>query len=211
MAALQGDGMEPNAGLLRECRAIYDGWARFGSAHGGLGIMFLWAVAEATVWPIIPDFLLVPMAAGARRRFYLPLAAAIAGMAVGGSAIFLFAFVAPHQASSFLSHLPLVHDSQIRGAHRRLARDGVAAFFFQPWSGISFKVWAVVGGAMHANPWLAIPTFIVARSLRMAAFATGTGLLADRFAGFVRDFSLFLAVIYLALFFYGWWQVMTLS
>jgi hypothetical protein len=46
--------------------------------------MFAWAVAEATAWPIIPDALLVPMAAGARRRFYVPLDAAVAGMALGG-------------------------------------------------------------------------------------------------------------------------------
>lgn len=205
------DGTVPSAALLRECHAAFDWWERVASSRRGTGLMFAWALAEATVWPIIPDFLLVPMAVGNRRRFYVPLAAAVAGMALGGIAIFLFAFWAPHQALDFLRQLPLVNNHQIDGAREHLGKNGVAAFLFQPWSGISFKVWGVTGGVQGLNPLLVIPTFILARSVRMAIFATAAALLSRRFAGFVRDFFIFLLVIYGALFFYGLWQVTSLS
>ena len=211
MAETADEDLGPSAGGLRECRAAYDGWSRFVLSRTGLVVMFLWAAAEATVWPVIPDFLLVPMALGARRRAAAPFLAALAGMALGGTVTFLAAFFDPHQTLSLLRHLPLVTKPQIDGARARLLHDGVRAFWFQPWSGIPFKVWAVLAGGMHLNAPLVIPTFIVARGLRMALFATVAGLLSSRFTRFFRDFSLFLAVIYVAFFLYGWWQVMSMS
>lgn len=173
--------------------------------------MFLWAAAEATFWPVIPDFLLVPMALGARRRAALPFLAALAGMALGGSLTFLIASLAPDQSLSLLRHLPLVTTAEVDHARARLLHDGVGAFWFQPWSGIPFKVWAVLAGGMHLDVPSVIPTFILARGIRMAVFATAAGLLSSWFTRFVRDFSLFLAVIYVAFFVYGWWQVMSMS
>ncbi|GAC1510082.1 MAG: hypothetical protein NVS2B16_09710 [Chloroflexota bacterium] len=154
--------------------------------------------------------MLVPMAGSARRRFYLPLLAGTFGTALGGTATFLAASLDPHQASIWIRHLHLVTDTQIYGTHKRLARDAIAAFWFQPWSGISFKVWAIEGGKMHLNPVLAIPTFIVARGLQMGIFAVAAGLLGPWFHGFARDFFLFLVVVYTAIFLHGWWQVMSL-
>jgi membrane protein YqaA with SNARE-associated domain len=151
------------------------------------------------------------MALGARRRAARPFLAALAGMALGGSVTFLAASAAPNQALSLLRHLPLVTNAEIGHARIRLLHDGVLAFWFQPWSGIPFKVWAVLAGDMHLDIPLVIPTFILARGLRMAVFATLAGLLASWFTRFVRDFSLFLAVLYVAFFLYGWWQVMSMS
>jgi 1-acyl-sn-glycerol-3-phosphate acyltransferase len=204
---LTDEDVAPKAGLLRECRAAFDWWQRLASGRAGVALMFGWALAEATVWPIIPDFLLAPMAAANRRRFYLPLAASILGAAVGGVLLFLFAAHAPDGAYRVLRHVPMVHESQIAAADRELVARGAAGYFVQPWSGIPFKVWAVVGGALGLSPWRAIPAFILGRGLRMTLWATLARLLASRFPRFVRDFSLFLAAIYAVVFFYGWWQV----
>src|SRR5438477_1726441 len=73
------------AAIVRVCRDAFDRWERFASSRRGLGLMFAWAAGEATVWPIIPDFLLIPMAVGNRRRFSRSWAAAVAGMALGGA------------------------------------------------------------------------------------------------------------------------------
>jgi len=181
---------EGSAGLLRECQAAWDSWERFSASRLGTALMLLWAAAEAIAWPIIPDFLLVPMAAGNRRCFYRPLAAAIAGAAIGGTLFYLFAFWAPSQAAAFAEH-------------------GAAAFVYQPLSGIPFKVWAIAGGSEGIKPWQSIPIFVVARGLRMTVFATIARVAAGLFSGFFREFSLFLLAIYLVLFFYGWWQVVS--
>jgi membrane protein YqaA with SNARE-associated domain len=198
---------ESRAGLLRECRAAFDRWERFASGRLGMAVLFAWAVAEATVWPVIPDFLLVPMAAGSRRRFLRPLVASVLGSALGGAVLFLFAFSFPRQAEAGVRRLPLVYEHQIQRAHDELAARGAAAYLAQPWSGVAFKVWGVEGGALGIAPWQAIPAFVVGRAVRMAVFAAGARVLGARLRGFLRDFSLFVALIYLACFSYGWWQV----
>jgi len=168
--------------------------------------VFVWAVAEAVFWPIIPDFLLVLLVAGNRRRFYIPLIASIAGSALGGTAIVLFAYWRPDQALDFLHGLPLLSDDQIQDASDRLSDHGVIAFVFQPWSGIPFKAWGVAAGVQNLEPWLVIPTFIVARAARMAIVAILVRMVVGTFVAFFRDFSILFFVLYLVLFFYGWWQ-----
>lgn len=195
------------ADARREGSATFAWWERWASSRQGTVLMFIWAFAESTVWPIVPDFLLVPMAVGNRRRYDVPLRAAILGMAVGGTGIYLFAFYAPREASRLLPHLPTVHERAIAGARDHLHAHGIWAFLFQPWSGIPLKVWAIVGGAQGLNPLLVIPTFIVARSLRMALLATLARRLAERRIGFVRQFFPFLVMIYVTLFFAGWWRL----
>lgn len=199
----------PDAALLKQCRAAFDWWARWSSSGAGSAAMFAWAVAEAIVWPIIPDFLLVPMVAGNRARYYVPLAAAALGSALGGACLYLFALRDHGHALALLARLPAVGPHAVAAARADVAARGPAAFLYQPWSGIPFKVWAIAAGAAGLNPVAVIPTFVVARTLRMAVFATLARVLAGRFLGFVRDFSLFLAVIYVALFFFGWWGLVS--
>jgi membrane protein YqaA with SNARE-associated domain len=200
--------VETRAGLLFECRAAWDWWERFSCSRGGVVLMFVWAVAEAIVWPIIPEFLLVPMAAGNRQRFYQPLAAAIAGTALGGIALYLFAFTAPASAMAFLAWLPLIGRGSVAAVQSEFAAHGAVALLVQPLSGIPFKVWALIGGASHISPWRAIPIFVFARGLRMTLFATASRTVAGLFTGFFRDYSLFLLGIYLLLFLCAWWLIL---
>ncbi len=202
---MQGGGRRAGVPFTVACRAAYDWWEGFAGSRIATWTMFLWALAEATVWPVIPDFLLAPLAAANRRRFFVPLAAAIAGSALGGVAAYLAASLLPNDAGSLLRLLPLVSARQISAAQQSLAAWGAAAFLFQPWSGVPLKVWVVVAAGQGMPPWPAIPLFIAARAVRMAGVALGARLLAGRFAGIVRDFSLSLGAIYVALFCCGWW------
>ena len=204
---MRRDHIKGGTPLRWECRDTYDRWERFASGRSGTWLMFAWALAEATVWPILPDFLLVPMAAANRRLFHVPLAAAVTGMAVGGATTVLFAYRAPRHAWGLLRQLPLVHEQQIEVARGHLAAHGTAAFLFQPWSGVPSKIWAVVAGAERPNPWPAIAALVIGRSLRMAVLAGAARLLAGRFAGAVRDHSTFLAATYVGVFSFGLWRI----
>jgi membrane protein YqaA with SNARE-associated domain len=199
-AVTAGEPETTNAGLLRQCRATFDRWERFTSNRHGTTLMFVWAVAEATVWPVIPEFLLVPMAADNRRRFFVPLAAAALGAAIGGVLLVLFASCLPYAAVDALGWLPLVPRAQVEEAERQLAAEGARAFVVQPWSGVPFKVWGLVAGIEGIDPWLTIPAFIAGRTARMALFATLARVLTGFFRGFVRDFSLYVLAIYVVLF-----------
>lgn len=204
---MPGGGGLAGVPFMAVCRAAYGWWEGFAASRAGAWLMFLWALAEATVWPVIPDFLLAPLAAANRRRFAVPLAAAIAGSTLGGIVAYLVASLLPDHAGTLLRLLPLVNERQISTAEQSLTAWGVAAFLFQPWSGVPLKVWAVVAAGQGVPPWPAIPLFIAARAVRMAGIALGARLLAGRFACIVRDCSLYLGAIYVALFGCGWWLI----
>lgn len=193
--------------LLRACRAAWAWWQRFADGPGGVGLACVWALAEALIWPVLPDALLVPLAVGARRRFIRILLAAVVGMALGGTLLFLFARAAPTAASRYLTWLPLVQDGQVARAREYLAAHGAAALLVQPWSGVPFKVWGLLAGMAGMPAWHVVPTFIVARAARMALVATLARLIARRFPMLIQDFFLPLALIYIVLFVTGWWLV----
>ena len=200
-----------SAGLRATSRAAFDWWQRIAAGRPATASMFAWAFAEATAWPVIPDFLLVLLVAGNRRRFHQPLAAAILGSALGGAAILLFAYWAPDHARNYLTGLPLVHEPDIAHVARELEERGVRALFLQPWSGIAFKIWGVTAGAQGLSPWLVIPSFIVARALRMTVLALLVRGLVGRFAAFFRDRSLLLFGLYVVVFCYWWWRTQVLT
>ena len=185
-------------------RRAFVRWERFASSRRGVALMFLWALAEATVWPIIPDFLLVPMEAANRRRRPGPLLASVAGMASGGAAGYIFAFRSPDQARAVLQHLPLARQSRLETVRERLGRSGTWSFLVQPYSGIPMKVWAVAGGSTGIPPARAIPVFVMARAIRMTLVAMTARLLAARFPKVVQNRFLLLAAGYLLLFFAIW-------
>lgn len=182
-----------------------DRWERFSASRPGLALMFAWAVAEATVWPVIPDALLLLMALGSRWAFPAVLAASIAGSALGGAALFGYAFAQPLAALAALPDLPTVSERTIQRAGDLLAERGPEAFWLQPVSGIPYKVVAILAAARKMDPQHVVPVSIFARTLRMAVVGVLAVALATRFRPFVRDHFLLLVGLYTALFGYGWW------
>ncbi len=94
--------------FLEQSRAAFDRWEGFARSRAGLAVLFVWALAEATVWPIIPGALLVPRGGGARRAFPRLWLAAVTGSTLGGVALYLFALQAPGVALDLLKQLPAV-------------------------------------------------------------------------------------------------------
>lgn len=190
-------------------RAAFDRWQVFCESSPGQALLFLWAVAEAIFWPIIPDALLIPMAAAGRRKYWPILGAAVLGSALGGIVIYLFAYIAPSSAGGFLIRLPLVQDFMIEGASAALDQQGVVAFWTQPWSGISYKIYAVLAGAGGLNPLVVLPISIVARTLRMLIASGVAAVVVGRFPNFFRNYWLYAVLAYVVIFGYGWWQLST--
>ena len=189
--------------LLSQCRAAWDTWEHLAATRSAAGVMFGWAFAEAIAWPIIPEFLLIPLAAGARRRLLAPLACTVVGSALGGALLYLYAMQRPDSARSALHRLPLVSDRQIARASASIRVHGVGALAIQPWTGVPLKVWAILAATEGLDPLVAIPTFASSRALRMAVFAVLASLIGDRLERFLRDYSLFVAMAYAAVFCYG--------
>jgi membrane protein YqaA with SNARE-associated domain len=167
--------------------------------------MFLWAVAEATVWPLIPDALLAPMVIGSRRSLPRLLIAAIAGSALGGIVLYAYAFAQPQAALVALPTLPTISRDTIERADHLLAEWGDYAFVIQPVSGIPFKVVAVLAAARAMDPQRVLLLSIAARTARMCLTGVVAALVAWRFHPSLRDHFLVLAGLYLVLTGIAWW------
>jgi len=189
--------------VTRLSHAMYDAWQRFSERSIALVLLLAWAMAEATVWPILADALLAPLALVRRTRPWALAGACIAGMAIGGIVTVLVASAAPGFALDLLRDLPLITDAHLAGADRRLADHGVAGFLVQPVSGIPFKAWAVMAGQQDLSPWLVIPAFVAARAMRMLVIAGTAHLLGRALRRLLRDWFAVVALLYVALFAIG--------
>jgi membrane protein YqaA with SNARE-associated domain len=193
---------QANATTLNQ--AVFDRWESFCATPYGPMLLFLWAAAEAVFWPVFPDFLLLPMAVGGRQRYWRMLGAAVLGSTVGGIIIYLFAFFVPRAAESLVPRLPLVQGFMLQRADLALAQQGVMAFWTQPFSGVSFRFYALLGGIRGLNPFLVISVSFVARGLRMLVGSAAAVLLASRFPVFFRNAWIYCVLIYLLLTGYMW-------
>jgi membrane protein YqaA with SNARE-associated domain len=198
--------MEDNAiqSEQRINRIVFEKWEAFCSSSKGLTVMFLWALAEAIFWPIIPDGLLFPMAIGRRTQYWKLLGVAILGSTLGGIAIYLFSYFLPEMARSILPHMPVIQAFMIEKVSIALDQQGAMAFWTQPWSGIPFKVFAMEGGARGINPFRALSLSIIARGVRMFISSIIPWLLARHFSNIFRDFWIYFLLAYLIVFGYVW-------
>jgi membrane protein YqaA with SNARE-associated domain len=190
--------------LRQRSRTSFAVWERWSASNGAARLQFAWALGEATVWPILPDFLLLPLVLSKPRHAARLLLRSIAGMALGGSCLYLFAYRQPAGALRLLHRLPTVRARAIDHAQRNLAARGLAAFLVQPVSGVPFKVWALLAGSEGRSPLRAIPLFVFARSLRMAVLTLVASVLGMRCRSVLSEYFLALATLYLSVFLYVW-------
>jgi membrane protein YqaA with SNARE-associated domain len=194
-------------GLRRGSAAMYDWLASLASGRRGFVAALAWAVAEATFWPIIPDFVVAPMAAAAPRRWYVPLTGCLVGMAVGGGAMLLFSYSYPAAARGLLANLPLTRVDRLGRVSELLTSDGPLAWFIQPWSGVPFKTWVVAAATLRINPLPVVPAFILGRGIRVGIVAVVSMAVGRRFGAFARDHFLALLALYVVVFAAGLWRV----
>lgn len=108
-----------------------------------MGFAFLWGLAEATFFFMIPDVLLSFVAILAWPRTWRHILAAIAGAFVGGALFFHWAATNPEQARRAVLHVPFVRESMLETVDDGFRRQGLAAVFLGSIAGIPYKLYAV--------------------------------------------------------------------
>jgi membrane protein YqaA with SNARE-associated domain len=187
---------------------------RFGSCgvwrSGWFIAAFVWGLAEATFFFIVPDVLLSFVTQ--RRGFRAGLGAtvfAVAGAAGGGMAMLWLGRDHPEQVRAALDALPAISPKMIATAGPALAADPLAALVGAAFSGTPFKVFAAAAsGAGVSAPALFAMT-VVARAPRflvtVAVTATVDRLAANWLGTCTR--GLILGALW-AVFYAVYWSVM---
>src|SRR5271157_5406652 len=128
------------APLLNSPRPI---WERRMLGRPGLAVAFLWGLAEATFFFVIPDVFLSFVAILAGRRTWTHILAAVSGALVGGALLFQWAQVNPIHAHAAVARVPFMRESMFAKVDEGLRSQGLTAVLLGSVTGIPYKLYAV--------------------------------------------------------------------
>lgn len=141
-------------------------------------LALLWAVAEGTVWPIMPDAVLVPLALARPAAWWRLVLATMLVTATGGGISYVLGRRSPGRAA--VERLALVRPAMVTAVDQWFAREGARGVWRQPATGVPFKVFARRAGASG----LPIGTFfgwaLLSRTIRFALLAGIAALIGHR-------------------------------
>jgi membrane protein YqaA with SNARE-associated domain len=139
-----------------------------------LTVAFGWSLAEAVIWPFMPEAVLVPLATAHPGRWWKLAIAAALGSTCGGAVS--YAIGAAGAADRLLPRLPLVRPAMVRDARGWLTQEGGIGLRHQPLSGLPVKVFALAA----APSGVSLPAFLccaaVARAARFMVVCAGAAL-----------------------------------
>jgi 1-acyl-sn-glycerol-3-phosphate acyltransferase len=134
--------------------------AAFACSSAGLVFVAAWALGEAVVLPLIPEFMLGVLILAAPRRAGVLALAAAAGSLAGGAMMYT---LAAHTASPpRLLTTPRMYAT----ASAQIASEGAAALRHQAMSGIPYKVYGLQAGRNHVGLSAFLWTSATARGVR---------------------------------------------
>ena len=118
---------------------------------------FLWGLAEATVFFIVPDVLLSFVALKSRQKALRLCPWVLVGALGGGVIMFTWGALNKASADQFLVQVPAISNQLIQEVDRQVETIGAMATFAGPVSGKPYKVYAVHAGAAGLN----LPEFLL--------------------------------------------------
>jgi 1-acyl-sn-glycerol-3-phosphate acyltransferase len=151
-------------------------------SHRGLMLVAVWACAEAILFPVVPDVVLLPLVAAAPRATPRLVLALLAGALVGSAILAAWVLADPGRVGSLLASLPGMDAVTLPAVEAEVAARGASAFAsFGP--GVPLKVyttaWIVDGG----SPLVLAGAVIVNRITRIGpglVIAAAIGCFAPR-------------------------------
>lgn len=164
-------------------RRFYDAVISLSERPGAIWWLFGIAFAEASVFPIPPDALLIPMAIAQPRQAFRFAAVATAGSVLGGMLGYAIGFLLLDRVAA-----PIIHVYHYTAAfdafQRKFAQYGVWVILIKGLTPIPYKIVTIAAGAAAFNFWQFIGASIVTRGARFFLLA----LLLRRFGAPVREF-----------------------
>jgi membrane protein YqaA with SNARE-associated domain len=150
----------------------------FLSSRGALILAFVWGLAEATFFFIVPDVLLTLIASRKLRPALNATLAALGGALAGGVFMYAFGMRQPETAHAFLSHVPAITPAILTRVTAQISESGLFALLLGPLKGIPYKIyaveWGVRGGSFFGFLLISLP----ARYIRFFLAALAARLIA---------------------------------
>jgi membrane protein YqaA with SNARE-associated domain len=147
---------------------------------------FLWGLAEATLFFIVPDVLLSAVALRERARALRLCFWALGGAMAGGLGMYQWGRHDPIQVADALARVPAVNEAMIERVGADLDRLGSLATFLGPLTGTPYKIYAALSPEAGVSLLAFLLVSIPARLIRFVLVAWLTALVARTL---LRDWS----------------------
>ena len=123
----------------------------FLSSRAALILAFVWGLAEATFFFIVPDVLLTLIACRKLRPALNATLAALAGALAGGAFMYALGTRQPDTARAVLNHVPAITPALLTRVSGQINEGGLFALLLGPLKGIPYKIYAVEWGARRGT------------------------------------------------------------
>jgi membrane protein YqaA with SNARE-associated domain len=147
---------------------------------------FLWGLAEATLFFLVPDILLGFLALFNWRRALLATSLTVAGALVGGAIMFGLGANDPQAMDRVLTSIPLIDQEMVDSVDDATGSTGVSALTRGPLQGIPYKIYAVQAGRHGLPIYLFLLVTIVARLMRFLPVVLASAAAGSIFREFIR-------------------------
>jgi 1-acyl-sn-glycerol-3-phosphate acyltransferase len=145
--------------------------AAFAGTSVGLLVMAAWALGEALVLPLLPEFALAILAVAAPRRAVRLALAAVVGSIAGGALMYALA------AHGVSPPAPLTTPRMHAVAAQQVSVEGAAALRHQTMSGVPYKVYGQAAGRARVGLEAFVLVSVPARSLRILMVSALAGVI----------------------------------
>lgn len=142
--------------------------ARLALSRWGVALVAVWALAEAIVWPLVPELVLFALLLAAPRAGLRLVPTGVLASMAGGLLTLMLGAAAPSA--------PLVTDRMRAAVHVETMAEGAAAVRHQPLSGIPFKAYAAGAGRAGVPPVAFLAAATESRGLRIGLVGAGLAL-----------------------------------
>lgn len=158
---------------------MIDRIADLARSRRGLLLVALWACAEAVLFPVVPDVVLLPLVAAAPRSMSRLVLGLFAGALVGSAILAALVVADPGRVGSALASLPGMDATTLPAVEAEVAAQGAAAFAqFGP--GVPLKVYTTAWVAEGGSPIILVGAVLVNRVTRI-----GPGILVAALIGWL--------------------------
>jgi membrane protein YqaA with SNARE-associated domain len=176
----------------------------------GLAAAFLWGLAEATFFFIIPDVFLSFVAVLDRRATWKHIVAALAGALLGGALLFHWSQADPGAAHAAVARVPFITPEMFAEVNSGLDKMGLLAVLTGSVSGIPYKLYAVEAPRVSTQSAFLLatpPARAVRFTLLWMIFGVAAGWLRKRYARSTRKLAYIHAVIWIVSYAFYWGRI----
>ena len=165
---------------------LYARAERHSASNGSLIVAFLWGLAEATIFFIVPDLYLGFVTLFHWRRGLLATFVAVVGAMAGGMVMYALAAANGAAINELLVRIPLISPDLVRTVAGQMEGSGLLAMVSGPLEAIPYKIYATQAGQQHLPfiPFLFLT--ILARLERLLPVALASAVCGTVFKRFIQ-------------------------